>query len=363
MNDNLIISKKKIKICLIESPPFIFKDPLGNKTGFEYDIIDFFVKENNLDVEYYYIDTANKTKSYNEYIEDLADGKYDILAGNFTQTSERDLLVNFSNPLFLDIVSIFYKSGSNTDFTNYYYKILIVIFQFIGIILILGIFLAFVHYKTSNFKTTFKESLWRVWSALLGEPGLGVNPTKFNDNVGKASTINLGLRALLVLLSALFGIYLGAIITSERVTEVIKTANFSSSKDLLNKKIMVLDGSSDMELLKEYVNSHKVKLISIQKTEKSDYETLTEYYFKNKDTQKIDGLVQSGERFQSSDIDNIFTKGSLMFKKNIGAVAFNKNKKVLLDLFNKTILKLRDNNSIRELCEKYFKDPTNICLQ
>ena len=104
---------------------------------------------------------------------------------------------------------------------------MIVIFQFIGIILILGIFLAFVHYKTSNFKTTFKESLWRVWSALLGEPGLGVNPTKFNDNVGKASTINLGLRALLVLLSALFGIYLGAIITSERVKEVIKIANFS----------------------------------------------------------------------------------------------------------------------------------------
>ena len=43
-NDEPIIKNKQIVIGMIESPPYIYKDKLGNYTGYEYELIKEFVR-------------------------------------------------------------------------------------------------------------------------------------------------------------------------------------------------------------------------------------------------------------------------------------------------------------------------------
>jgi len=238
----------------------------------------------------------------------------------------------------------------------------ITILEIIVLILLIGFFIAFIHIYTSNFKTTFKESLWRVWSALLGEPGLGVNPTKFNDNVAKASTLNLGVRALLILLSALFGIYITSLVTSERLADISKNRPFEKIENLIGKNILVIGERNDEYLLRRYQKLYDFKITVIKEGEGNDYETLKTYYLENKDKLKLDGFFETSEEFYYFNKDDTIVKGDIVLEKGLISAAFNKKNTNLLIKFNKTIGMLREKKYIHELCEKYFKNE-DVCIQ
>ena len=360
--DDSIIKNKKVKIGLLEAQPYIMKDSLNNTKGFEYDILKEFIKQHNIDAELIYMKGSEQTKSYNEYIEDLADGKYDILIGNISQTYERTKIINYSQPLAVDVLSLFYKNTETTTSNQYIYKMFITILEIIGLILLVGFFISFIHYYSSNFKTTFKESLWRVWSALLGEPGLGVNPTKFNNNVAKASTLNLGVRALLILLSALFGIYLTSIVTSERLADISKNKPYQKLEQIIGKNILVIGDRFDEDLLRRYQKTYNFKIITIEEGDGNDYETLKNYYLQNKSKLKLDGFFMTSEVFYFFNKDNTIAKGDIILEKGLISAAFNKNRVSLMHKFNKTIGMLREKKYVHELCKNYFKNP-DVCVQ
>jgi hypothetical protein len=358
-DDSIIIKNKKVKIGLLEGQPYIMKDSLNNIEGFEYEIVREFIKHHNIDDETIYL---KGDKSWNEYIQDLADGEYDMLIGVISQSYERTKIINFSQPLAVDILSIFYKKDNENTSTKYVYKMLITILEIIGLILIVGFFISFIHYYSSNFKTTFKESLWRVWSALLGEPGLGVNPTKFNDNVAKASNLNLGVRALLILLSALFGIYITSLVTSERLADISKNKPFEKIEQLIGKNILVIGDRNDEDLLRRYQKLYDFKITTIEEGEGNDYETLKNYYLENKDKLKLDGFFETSEEFYYFNKDETIVKGDIVLEKGLISAAFNKKNINLLIKFNKTISMLREKKYIHELCGKYFKNE-DVCVQ
>ena len=358
-DDSIIIKNKKVKIGLLPTEPYIMKDSLNNIEGFEYEIVREFIKHHNIDDETIYIKSG---KSWNEYIQDLADGEYDMLIGVISQSYERTKIINFSQPLAVDILSIFYKKDNENTSAKYVYKMLITILEIVGLILLVGFFIAFIHYYSSNFKTTFKESLWRVWSALLGEPGLGVNPTKFNDNVAKASTLNLGVRALLILLSALFGIYITSLVTSERLADISKNRPFEKIENLIGKNILVIGERNDEYLLRRYQKLYDFKITVIKEGEGNDYETLKTYYLENKDKLKLDGFFETSEEFYYFNKDDTIVKGDIVLEKGLISAAFNKKNTNLLIKFNKTIGMLREKKYIHELCGKYFKNQ-DVCIQ
>ena len=358
-DDSIIIKNKKVKIGLLEGQPYIMKDSLNNIEGFEYEIVREFIKHHNIDDETIYL---KGDKSWNEYIQDLADGEYDMLIGVISQSYERTKIVNFSQPLALDILSFFYKNDGSSISTSYAYRMFITILEIIVLILLIGFFIAFIHFYTSNFKTTFKESLWRVWSALLGEPGLGVNPTKFNDNVANASTANLGIRALLILLSALFGIYITSLVTSERLADISKNKPFEKIENLIGKNILVIGDRNDEDLLRRYQKLYDFKITSIKEGEGNDYETLKTYYLENKDKLKLDGFFETSEEFYYFNKDDTIVKGNIVLEKGLISAAFNKKNTNLLIKFNKTIGMLREKKYIHELCGKYFKNQ-DVCIQ
>lgn len=361
---DLVIQEKKIKIGLLEAVPFLYKDMTGNITGIEYDILQTFIKQHNLKTEITFISQEERTKSYNEYVQDVADGKFDILLGNVTQTHERSKIITYSHPLYFDILSIFYEpSGTNQAISNnYYYKMVLIVLQFIALILVLGFFLAFIHYYSSNFKTTFLASLWRVYAALLGEPGLGVHPTKFNENVNRGSLINLTFRALLILLSALFGIYLGAIITSERLGSILTNAPFSHLKDLNNKSVLVFKGSSDAATLKALESTYNIKIVEFDHGSYNGKD-LSKYFEKNKHKLNLDGMIMASESFRYEDKGEKYKRGTLLFPKSITGAVFNNRNKPLIKKFNQTLHTLRESSSLIKLCKKYFKDVKDVCIQ
>lgn len=359
---DLVIQEKPMNILMLESPPFSYKNELGEYAGFEYEIVKYFIDKNKLKANFDFIPDKKSTKSYDEYVAEIANGKYDLAIGNITQTLSRSESVNFSSPLYFDIIKIFYMD-KNLALQAYYYSMIKVVAQFIIVILIVGFVIAFIHYYSSNFKTTFKASLWRVWAALLGEPGLGVHPTKFNENVNRASFINLGFRAILILLSALFGIYLGAIVTSERVAAAVKDAPFSTLDDLRDKTILTFEGSSHVERINAYTKMFNVKAKTIPKKEGADdWDTMTQYFFKNKDKEKLDGIMFTAEAFRSEDKNNVFFAGKIVFTKKFIAIPFNTERGILLKRFNQTLLELREKKQVKELCKKYFKEK-DVCLQ
>jgi ABC-type amino acid transport substrate-binding protein len=358
----LVIQEKPINILMLESPPFSYKNELGQYAGFEYEIVKYFVDKNKLKANFIFISDKESTQSYTEYVQDVANGKYDLAIGNITQTLSRSEIVNFSSPLYFDMIKIFYLD-KNLALQAYYYSMIKVIIKFIAVILIVGFIIAFIHYYSSNFRTTFKASLWRVWAALLGEPGLGVHPTKFNENVNRASLINLGFRAILILLSALFGIYLGAIVTSERVAAAVKDAPFSTLDDLRDKTILTFEGTSHVDRINAYSKMFNVKAKTIPKAEGlGDWDAMTQYFLKNKDKEKLDGIMFTAESFRSQDKDNVFFAGKIIFTKKFIAVPFNTERSVLLKKFNQILLELREKKIVKELCNKYFKEK-DICLQ
>ena len=364
---DLVIQEKKFRILLLESAPFVYQDSTGNITGFEYDLIQSFIKQHKIDAEITFLTQDKIKKTYNEYVQDLADGKYDMMSGNITQTFERSQKITYSHPTHFDILSIFYEPKSTGPQINdsYYVKILLIVLKFIAIILVLGFFLAFIHYYSSNFKTTFTASLWRVYAALLGEPGLGVHPTKFNEKVTRGSFVNLTFRALLILLSALFGIYLGAIVTSERLANVLTNAPFSELKDLNGKTILAYADGSDYDILNSYNKMYNFKIEPFAEDGGTPYhgENISDYFQKNKEKLKLDGFIMASEAFRHYDTAGRYKRGTLLFPKSTIGIAFNNKNKIKIKQFNQIIHKLRGEGILIKLCKKYFKDVKDVCLQ
>lgn len=351
-------NSKNIKILIDPTKPYVYKNEINNLVGYEYDILKEFIKENKLKPEITYLDEKNKTESNEYYLNEVAIGNYDIFIGGWSFFEKRKEALDFSFPLHNDSNAVFFKSTNNVS-TNYYWNITIFILQFLIIIIIFGFLLSIIHYVTSSYKTTFKESLWRTWAALLGEPGLGVNPTKFNDEVQKASLSNLTVRALIIFMSALFGVYLSAYVTSERVIESGKGLPFEYLKDLKNKSIILIKDSGSHDTLKGYADEYNINIIPVEGSYTG--KTLIDFYNKNNTKMDIHGIFMAIEIFEQ-DNKNEFKKGSIPFPKGIGGALFNKNRQDLKLKFNETYFKLRSKDYIQRLCNHYFIR-RNICPQ
>ena len=162
------MNNNKIKIGLLHAPPLIYQDIMNNNTGYEYTILKEFIKQHNINAELIYLKRKKgEIKTYNDYIDDVVKGKYDIIIGNITQNVERNEKINFSRPLFFDITSVFYEKPSSLS-GNFYINIFYSIIQFLIIALLFGLLIAYIHNITSPTKLSFTDSFSRVMATLLG---------------------------------------------------------------------------------------------------------------------------------------------------------------------------------------------------
>ena len=355
------LTNEKINILILETPPYVFKDKIGNIIGIEYDILKEFIKKYELNPNITYLSSDEINQSSQYYIDKVINKEYDILIGNFSINNYRNNIVNFSNPLYTSRPGIFYKKTSQLS-NNYYYNIFIIILQFICIVIFFSFVLATIIYYNNSYKLTFRESLWRIAASLFGEPSFEVNANKFNKTFNKSSSLLLILRVFIVFLSTLLGVYLVSIVTSERLVDLSNINKFYDMNSLYNKNILVVKDSFEENFIKdELQKKYNIKITTVE----GDYsfKTLVNFYNSNEKKLNIDGFMINSEIFKFQYKGNDYIEENIQFRKTLSGFIFNIDDTFLKDEFNKLFLELYDKSYIIDLCSKYFVNAREKCLQ
>jgi len=359
--------KNKLDVCLVESPPFVYKDSLGNFKGIEYDVFNSFVKKEKLNVNYIFLSGGNI--SYNDVIDEVANGKYDIFLGNIGFNAERAQKVIYGQPISMDYNSFIYYDGDDKYRIGKLniWNVLLFILKLLSAIFLISFIIAIFHYMSSPFKTTFKQSLWRVVSALFGEPGLGVEPNKFNSNINKMSSNSLILRALIIFLSSLIGIYLTASISAYEVAQNLKE-KYADKSDLDGKTILCLKGNIAETELIPYSKKYNFKILAVRDEKKeyaNSHDEIIGLFYKYKD--QADGFYRPTETFlfyhNNNEKNSKFKVSKIFFEQVITGLVFNKKHLDMSLKYNHHLFHLRDINVMSKLCKTYFKRPDRLCIE
>ena len=357
----------KVKILMLNSKPFAYVDNLGNKQGFEYEILKEFLKEHNLDYE---ITLKNfpdtETTTWDQGALDVSNGKYDLVIGQYTQNYKRKMLpVLYSRAMYLDILGFFYIKSKNEVSDNFGWRVGKVIFQFFIIVLVMSLILAFVHKMSSSKKVTYLESLWRVFTALLGSSGHLESYTMIGKEVSKKTKPNfifLISRTLIIFLSVLLSLYLASIITSERLASITNDLPFRDESGLYGKNIVVLKDTSDAYTLNKYKTKYNYNVIEFEGEGQTTTKQMIEYFVDNAEKENLDGLFTANESIGPTE-EKILGRGEVLLEKSVGGWIINPSRSDLLLKLNETQFRLRSKDAIKDLCNKYFKNPKLVCLQ
>jgi len=364
MAEEQLLSSIPLKIGLIESPPYIYKNSRGDITGYEYDIIDKIANDNNLNVEYEYIPEEGRKYTYNEMIDKLAQGEYDIISGGITNTYERSKIVLFSSPHSVDIASFYYLSDKSNKVGDVdiskYTEILYTIMYIFVFIIIVSIVLSIIHYSIVPSHISYRESLWRVVATLFGEPGFILNP-KLNEKIYKVSSHGLIIRSVLIFISGLIGIFLTSYTTSSIVSANLKSKPFNDIDYLYGKKIAVIRGQSYETLLNHYRDKFDFDIVAIDNPSGDTYEVLSDYVYNNQE--EVDAFYMNSGLTSHKDKTKQFERGDAILEKDFLAFAFNRRHASLVNMFNISLNRLRDSKTLKELCNTYFKKNQDVCIQ
>ena len=98
---------EKLHVLALSSQPFFYDDD-GTPTGIEYEILSYFAKTRNLEIEVEYVN------AFPDLLERIAQGEADITAGTITITPERQERVDFSAPYFPVQVVLVERAGETS---------------------------------------------------------------------------------------------------------------------------------------------------------------------------------------------------------------------------------------------------------
>ena len=265
--------KPDIKVLIVVGPQnsgstaskVVHSDGETTYTGFTYDIwtlIKNQLKDSYNFKEYY---SHKDEVNYDKFVKKTHDGKYDLVVGNFTQTPQREKLVNFTNPILIDCTSILHVSSkSNLE------RFIFVIknnFKYLLILFIVGILLGFVlyfseskrstivpHVKTFKKKgeyTSLRRTILTTIAALFGEMGfLAENSTL--SMYGLIATIGIIMIAFLLIM------YIQAEITAENIEK--RSMEKFTKENLKHLKLIGFKGYASVDKVKRFWSKCKGNL-------------------------------------------------------------------------------------------------------
>lgn len=234
--------KSVLSVAVYDAAPFGFVDERGEYTGLMVDMWEDISKE--LDLEYRYELTDMQT-----LLEGLESGRFDVGLGAITITPQREVLVDFSQPVNRSGTGIaVLKSDISSNFAAYFwpitYAIIKLALSLLGLLLISGILVWWVerrHPRDPGHRDidTIEDGLW--WSAVTIST-IGYGDKVPRTRVGRVVGIFWIFSGLVML--SLFTANASAIFT---VTEVESKINTLS--DLRKVKVAAAADSSGAEFL------------------------------------------------------------------------------------------------------------------
>jgi len=325
---------------LLDTEPLLYKDSEDNYTGLIMDVWEQITKKANIKSKYIYIEKPN----YNNEIKNLNKEKYDVLIGDISVISERSKLANYTRTLFLSKDVIVFKRNDtfNTSFLSSILKIFI---KPLAIFLGLGFLFGYILYLFDK-KRGLHWSLWGTIGSLLGEPGTIVE----RANIKKHSA--LFSSGVILLVAFFFTMYLQSIITAKSVTYLNKYD--PHLKSIIDNKMLVNEGDSHIFTLIH----HGAEPVYIKKDENS-----RDNYLKSlKNKKEIDGYITTIINAKR-DVELYPSLSISEYDFGYDQIAFmvKKNRNDLLQRINTSIVKLQENNFIKNKCELYLPNKERIC--
>lgn len=340
-------TKKTLKIGIAGPPPFLM---VHDKyyTGIIIDIWHIIAQINSF--KYKYIHLTN----VNQGIEDLAEKKYDILIGDFAFIPARAKKIDYTYPFFLTSTSILTlknplsSTSINKNFIARYFYLFI-------IILIIYFLCAYLYYKkelkTKYIKTEQKTkekslhyAMWLVITALI------------KGHVDKQPTTNQG--RILILFIILLGIIFTGLVTawftsSAVLIEESSYERFTSTNSLHGKTFLVWGNDiSSQEAIKE--NKAFSKIVPFN-------QNIYNFYMDNKT--KYAGIIAdlpvNNYIKENSENKNLYISSLTLGKELFGFMTYNKSP--YLTLINHSLLLIRENGQLENICKQYLKEALQSC--
>lgn len=336
---NSILKTDTLSIGVAGSAPFYFTDKNSNvPQGISVEIWEKIASKKNWNYKY------QNFNSVRDALQNLKEGKLDVVVGPVTINSKRVEHFRFSQPFYQSSLAIVYQKGS-FSFWNlvkqlFSYKLLIAIAIFLIILTIVGTLLWLAERKASpdQFPAEVGKGIGTgMWLAIVT-----MSTTGYGDKapITLAGRIIAGTWMIVSIISATSMV---AGIASVLTFSNFQGSNITNIEQLNGKKVATISGSPSSEFLKEYnskiVNVANLK-IAFEKLKNKEVEAIfydrpqLMFYLKNHEDDKFE--IAKAEYYQQGY-----------------GFAFPENSTLAYDV-NRSLLELSENQDTKEIIDEYL---------
>lgn len=330
--------ENKIKVAIADFSPLII-DKNGKYKGFEIDLWEAIAKEANIDFEY-------EKHNFKEIIPLLAEKKIDVGLAGITITESREKIVDFSHPtLDSGLLIAVNKDTNKPNFLKSIKTILYeggriiksAVFAVFFFVLVFGNLLWFAERGAKTFSDNYFpgifESFWLVICSMSTD--------SFGDYVphtwmGRVITIFIIVGGV-----AIFGLLIAQVTTFLTLKKI--KGEINNSRDLVNKKVATLEGSTSEKILKRV----GAKITGVANIEDA---------YKDLKNEAVDAVVFDAPvviYYEKNDEDRkIITVGEIFDKQKYG-IALQQGSP-LREKINQGILRLKESGEYDLSYRKWF---------
>jgi len=314
-------------------------------------------KGTNLDDKYTFnINYAPTTKSYDKTIDEVYQGKYDMVIGNYTQTYKRELKVNFTIPLLVDGISVMHMTKQSVIIDHIGHSFItmikpILILIFVGIII--GIFISIFdsgRMKLTRISGAHKDYKFRLRSILTGVSTMFGEMGFMSENSSKTIK-GLFISIIAMTIATVWILFMQAYLTTELIDKKSKeNIDMYLHKD--GKPILGLKGYNEASTLEQmggnilfYDNDETMNdLIDIYK----------------KDPSKYNGVVFSYTDLYNHVLNDPSIEMTTGFNKVLTGFIVNEQKTIFLMDFNNSIMAHKESGELEHICNSYISGTENL---
>lgn len=338
VDSNTANSSKTITVGYAGTEPFVISDKDEWK-GISVEIWE--LVSQGMGVKY----TPKSYASVSEALNDLANGKIDVVVGPTSITSERAELVEFSQPYFQSSLAIMSRIDDPSFLDRiaplFTINLLYALFVFLFILGIVGTLLWLAERKASPEQfphEPIKGIANGMWCAIVT-----MSTTGYGD-IAPVTLMGRIVAGTWMIVSILFATTMVAGIASSLTLSGLGKNTISSAEELRNKKIAVLKSSPSADFVDDY-NGQKVFV-----------ENLTEAYtlLKSKDVQGVVFDRPQLEYFLQQNKDEEITISVAEYLKQGYGIAFPLHSDKVSE-FNIQLLKLKEDGVLKVITNHWLE--------
>jgi hypothetical protein len=339
---------KKIKMLIILEEPIVYYDINKKLDGFFYKIWEY-IEEKLKKKNYVFEKKFIKNPVFSKHLEELSQGKYDIICWPYLKTHKMSKIVNFSENIYITKPVIVYNTKySYLNELSLYVKYLLKIWFYpFAILISLSIIFGYLLHGSDKGRGIV-SSLFHTTTAFFGQSGEIVS----SSNKSFKSIIA---SITVIVMVYFFTIYISSVTTAKSVKYLHD--NHKLEYSIINEKIMVLEGGLGKEIIKFH---HGIPVV-VSLKDIGKYKNIINYYLSHQEkasgfyTQFLtEGMVPKGNSHLKT------SKFHLGYFNN--SLPIHKSQKQLLMDINEELSNFKDKGYIYKTCKRYgISFNTTLC--